>query len=173
MVSGYHLSPVAPATWVNTIPAVAVTSVNRIVEVVTVSDVLDGTRDSDCPVLGTCVGPHAWKRSHNSPSPRLAPRLKTRSIHSPLRWRYTCWRRIALCLQRTSPQLHTTPRLSPRATSCWSRLWLALTHGPQTLRAVSTTSSSLRHCSSSVSRLPTAVDAKPHWGLRARFSIGT
>src|SRR5207248_1386502 len=35
------------------------------------------------------------------------------------------------------------------------------------------TSSSFRHCSSSVSRLPAAVDAKPHCGLRARFSIGT
>ena len=33
---------------------------------------------------------------------------------------------------------------------------------PQTLYAVSTTSSSLRHCSSSVSKLPAAVDAKPH-----------
>jgi hypothetical protein len=48
-----------------------------------------------------------------------------------------------------------------------------LPRGEVALRAVATTSSSLRHCSSSVSRLPAGVDAKPHWGLRARFSIGT
>lgn len=53
-----------------------------------------------------------------------------------------------------------------------SRIPLASRY-PQTLRAVATTSSSLRHCSSSVSRLPAAVEAKPHWGLRARCSIGT
>src|SRR5215510_10250161 len=44
---------------------------------------------------------------------------------------------------------------------------------PHTLLAVSTTNLSLRHCSSSVSRLPSIVEAKPHWGLRARFSSGT
>src|ERR1700723_4034215 len=43
---------------------------------------------------------------------------------------------------------------------------------PQTLRAVLVTSSSLRHCSSEVSRLPAATDAKPHWVLSARFSRG-
>ena len=44
---------------------------------------------------------------------------------------------------------------------------------PQALRAVSTTNSSFRHCSSSVRRLPAAVEANPHWGLRDRFSVGT
>ena len=46
-------------------------------------------------------------------------------------------------------------------------------HPPQTSRATSATSSSLRHWSSSVSRLPAAVDAKPHCGLRASRSTGT
>src|SRR5262249_40077585 len=63
--------------------------------------------------------------------------------------------------------------LPPSCTRALSYLGLVLAHEPQTLRAVSTTSSILRHCSSSVSRLPAAVDAKPHCGLRARFSIGT
>lgn len=44
---------------------------------------------------------------------------------------------------------------------------------PQTLRAVSTTSSSFRHWSSVESRLPAATEAKPHCGLSARFSSGT
>src|SRR5262244_4263514 len=44
---------------------------------------------------------------------------------------------------------------------------------PHTLLAVSTTILSLRHCSSSVRRLPSIVEANPHWGLRARFSRGT
>ncbi len=43
---------------------------------------------------------------------------------------------------------------------------------PQTLRAVSATSASLRHCWSIVSKLPGAVDANPHCVLIARFSIG-
>lgn len=38
----------------------------------------------------------------------------------------------------------------------------------QNRRAVSTTSSSLRHWSSSVTRLPFSVEAKPHCGDRAR-----
>ena len=43
---------------------------------------------------------------------------------------------------------------------------------PQTSRAVSTTSSSLRHCSSSASALPSSVEAKPHCGLRHSCSSG-
>src|ERR1700735_2908354 len=42
----------------------------------------------------------------------------------------------------------------------------------QTRLAVSTTSLSLAHCSSSVSKFPSMVDANPHCGLSARFSIG-
>src|SRR5205823_941895 len=38
---------------------------------------------------------------------------------------------------------------------------------PQTLRAVSTTTSSLRFWSSSVTRLPITSEAKPHCGLSA------
>ena len=40
-------------------------------------------------------------------------------------------------------------------------------------RATSTTSCILRHCSSSLRRLPSKVDANPHCGLRARLSRGT
>src|ERR1700730_16125084 len=40
-------------------------------------------------------------------------------------------------------------------------------------RGVSATSFSLAHCRSSVTRFPSAVEAKPHCGLRARFSRGT
>ena len=39
---------------------------------------------------------------------------------------------------------------------------------PHISRAVSTTNSILRHCCSSVRRLPAAVDANPHCGLNAR-----
>ncbi len=42
-----------------------------------------------------------------------------------------------------------------------------------TSRAVSTTSRSFAHWSSSSIRLPSMVEAKPHWGLSARFSRGT
>ena len=42
-----------------------------------------------------------------------------------------------------------------------------------TLRAVSTTNSNLRHCWSSVSRLPSSLLANPHCGLSASCSIGT
>src|SRR3970040_697404 len=38
---------------------------------------------------------------------------------------------------------------------------------PQTCRAVSTTTSSLRFWSSSLMRLPTTSEEKPHWGLIA------
>ncbi len=44
---------------------------------------------------------------------------------------------------------------------------------PQTRRAVSTTSLSLDHWSSSDRRLPSITEANPHWGLRARRSSGT
>src|SRR5690606_16266941 len=44
---------------------------------------------------------------------------------------------------------------------------------PQARSAVETTSSSLRRWSSTVSRLPSAVDAKPHCGLIARYSGST
>ena len=44
---------------------------------------------------------------------------------------------------------------------------------PHTCRAVLATSSSLRHWSSMVRRLPAAIDAKPHCGLSARCSSGT
>lgn len=44
---------------------------------------------------------------------------------------------------------------------------------PHMRRAVSATSLSLAHCRSSVIRLPSAVEAKPHCGLSARFSMGT
>ena len=49
----------------------------------------------------------------------------------------------------------------------WSRRY------PQTLLAVSTTSSSFRFCSSGVSMFPGAVEANPHCGLSARFSTAT
>src|SRR2546426_1110757 len=42
-----------------------------------------------------------------------------------------------------------------------------------TCRAVSTTRSSLRFWSSSLTRLPTTSEPKPHCGLRARFASGT
>src|ERR1700683_389457 len=42
----------------------------------------------------------------------------------------------------------------------------------QTRLAVSTTSRSLAHCSSSVNRFPSMVEANPHCGLSARLSIG-
>jgi hypothetical protein len=45
--------------------------------------------------------------------------------------------------------------------------------GYQTWRAVWTTSFNLAHCSSSVSRFPSMVEANPHCGLSARFSSGT
>ena len=41
-----------------------------------------------------------------------------------------------------------------------------------TLRAVSSMTSSLRHCSSSVRRLPAIPEAKPHCGLSASWSSG-
>src|SRR5579862_7418473 len=44
---------------------------------------------------------------------------------------------------------------------------------PHTCRAAFTTRSSLLHCSSSVSRFPSMVDANPHCGLSARYSRGT
>src|SRR5208337_1621703 len=44
---------------------------------------------------------------------------------------------------------------------------------PQTRRAVSTTNFSFAHWRPSVIRLPSAVEANPHWGLSARFSRGT
>ena len=43
----------------------------------------------------------------------------------------------------------------------------------QIFLAVSTTSCSFCHCSSSVNRLPSSDDAKPHCGLMARLSSGT
>src|SRR2546422_8121830 len=42
-----------------------------------------------------------------------------------------------------------------------------------TCRAVSTARSSLRFWSSSLTRLPTTSEPKPHCGLRARFASGT
>jgi len=52
--------------------------------------------------------------------------------------------------------------------------WIRMADGrqPQTLRATEATSSSLRHCSSIVSRLPAATEANPHCVLMARFSSG-
>ncbi len=44
---------------------------------------------------------------------------------------------------------------------------------PQTLRATPATSRSFAHCSSSVSRLPSAIEANPHCGLSASRSSGT
>src|SRR5580765_2902385 len=44
---------------------------------------------------------------------------------------------------------------------------------PHTRCAVSTTSRILAHCSSSVKRFPSMVEAKPHCGLSTRFSRGT
>ena len=43
---------------------------------------------------------------------------------------------------------------------------------PHTRSAVSTTKSSLCRCSYHVRKLPGAVEAKPHWGLIARYSSG-
>src|SRR5699024_671759 len=43
----------------------------------------------------------------------------------------------------------------------------------QTSSAIFTTCPSFFHCSSSVSRFPSSVEAKPHWGLRASWSSGT
>lgn len=47
-----------------------------------------------------------------------------------------------------------------------------LSHVPHTFAAVSSITSSLRNCSSSVSRLPRRLEAKPHCGLIANFSRG-
>src|SRR5262245_22360441 len=44
---------------------------------------------------------------------------------------------------------------------------------PQIFCAVSATNSSFRRCSSYEIRLPGTLDAKPHWGLSARFAKGT
>src|SRR5437588_4453222 len=49
----------------------------------------------------------------------------------------------------------------------WRRVYF------QTSRAVSATSFSFAHWSSSVRRLPSIVEANPHWGLSARFPSGT
>jgi hypothetical protein len=61
------------------------------------------------------------------------------------------------------PQRHSD--VEPTREQAWDQ--------PQTLRAVDATSSSLRHCSSIVSRLPAATEANPHCVLMARFSSGT
>jgi hypothetical protein len=55
----------------------------------------------------------------------------------------------------------------------WSGSFSYSYSSPQTFRAVSTTSSSFRFCSSHVSRFPNMVEANPHWGAMARFSSGT
>ena len=47
-----------------------------------------------------------------------------------------------------------------------------LSHVPHTFAAVSSITSSLRNCSSSVSRLPRRLEAKPHCGLIANCSRG-
>ena len=47
-----------------------------------------------------------------------------------------------------------------------------LSHVPHTFAAVSSITSSLRNCSSSVNRLPRRLEAKPHCGLIANCSRG-
>src|SRR5215475_11484195 len=96
MVSGYHLFPVAPTTWVNAISAREVTSVNRRVDGAPAPEVSVGACGSDCPITGDCTGTCSWERSQNSPSPRLVPTPKTMSTHRPPCWKYVYWRRIAL-----------------------------------------------------------------------------
>ena len=68
--------------------------------------------------------------------------------------------------------LEVDHRLAVRPTAGSARVARSETQ-PQIRRAVSATSLSLAHCCSSVMRLPSAVEAKPHCGLSARFSSGT
>src|SRR5712691_1845082 len=135
MVSGYHLFPVAPAAWVNAMPARAVTSVNRMVGAAIASDVSAGAGGSDCPTTGGCAGTRLWERSQNSPSPTLAPRHRTRRTHRPRRWECACWRRITLSPQKNLLRVARVPYVT-RDVKSWrshrrnlQRLRECLAHG--------------------------------------------
>src|SRR6185369_17934708 len=69
------------------------------------------------------------------------------------------------------PQIAVQPELKRER---WDRHGSggAAAQPPHTRAAVSTTSSSLAHCWSSVSTLPPATLAKPHWVERASWSRG-
>src|SRR5215471_7713440 len=81
----------------------------------------------------------------------------------------------ALVLQKLESLQTVRPKvqLVEPASKFYTSLPAEAASSGQTLRAVSTTNRNLAHWSSSVSRFPSAVDAKPHCGLRARFSRGT